>query len=126
MCWHKALYESSLAFGLRKVLQAEDGKEVLAARATAAEAQAAELRDQARAAFSEPIVLQPALACYTCLPHCVHAACHQGTPPWHACFAPLRVGRATSPHGMTHLLYSLRWQMCISRRSQLTLMQPCL
>ena len=45
----QALYESSLAFGLRKVLQSEEGKDELAARGTAAEAQAAELREQARA-----------------------------------------------------------------------------
>jgi len=50
----QALYESSLAFGLRKVLQAEDGKEALAARAAAAEAQAAQLRDRARHARMRP------------------------------------------------------------------------
>lgn len=45
----QALYESSLAFGLRKVLQSEEGKDELAARGSSAEAQAAELREQARA-----------------------------------------------------------------------------
>ena len=50
----QALYESSLAFGLRKVVQAEDGKEALAARAAAAEAQAAQLRDRARHACMRP------------------------------------------------------------------------
>ena len=45
----QALYESSLAFGLRKVLQSEEGKDELGARGAAAEAQAADLREQARA-----------------------------------------------------------------------------
>lgn len=50
----QVLYESSLAFGLRKVLQAEDGKEELVERTAAAEAQAVQLRDQARPACLRP------------------------------------------------------------------------
>lgn len=64
----QALYESSLAFGLRKVLQSEEGKDDLAARAAAAQAQAAELHEQARS---------PACACaHAC--HAVSVCCQHG------------------------------------------------
>ena len=67
----QALYESSLAFGLRKVLESEEGKDGLAARGAAAEAQAAELREQARA--HARACAHAGHASQTCMRH--HAAC---------------------------------------------------